>query len=182
MNMRAASGHTLRTLAPGDAGALLAFELANRAWFERHVEARDPAFYSADGVARHIAHYLDGHASGAWHPCVLLDADGRIVGRANLKDIERAEGSAEVGYRIAHEQTGKGLASFALQSLVELARAHWQLSELRAEITNANQGSAAVLRKCGFVHARALPRLALVENNWVDGALYLRDLRDLRQA
>lgn len=175
--MTAASGHTMRTLAPGDAGALLAFKLANRAWFERHVEARDPAFYSPDGVARHIAQYLDGHVTGAWHPCVLLDAEGRIVGRANLKDIDRAAGSAEVGYRIAQDHTGKGLATFALHNLIALARATWQLTELRAEITHANQGSAAVLRKCGFMHARELPRLAMVDHTWVDGALYLRDLR-----
>jgi ribosomal-protein-alanine N-acetyltransferase len=175
--MMAAPGHTMRTLAHGDAGALLTFELANRAWFERHVEARDPAFYTPDGVARHIAQYLDGHAAGAWHPCVLTDAEGRVVGRANLKDIDRAAGSAEVGYRIAQDQTGKGLATFALRKLIELARSIWQLKELRAEITHANQGSAAVLRKCGFVHARELPRLAMVDNTWVDGALYLLDLR-----
>jgi ribosomal-protein-alanine N-acetyltransferase len=166
----------MRTLAQDDADALLAFELANRAWFERHVDARDAAFYSPQGVARHIAQYLDGHAAGTWHPCVLLDAQGRIAGRANLKDIDRAEGSAEVGYRIAHDQTGKGLATFALQGLVELARSTWQLKELRAEITLANCGSAAVLRKCGFVHARALPRLALIGDTWVEGALYLLDL------
>jgi ribosomal-protein-alanine N-acetyltransferase len=170
------SGHRMRTLAHDDAEALLAFELANRAWFERNVEARAPAFYSPQGVARHIAQYLDGHAAGTWHPCVLQDAAGRIVGRANLKDIDRAQGSAEVGYRIAQEHGGKGLATFALQHLVALARATWQLKQLRAEITDANQGSAAVLRKCGFVHARALPRLAVVDDVALDGALYLLDL------
>ncbi|NHZ64406.1 GNAT family N-acetyltransferase [Massilia genomosp. 1] len=174
--MTALSKHTLRTLAPGDADALLAFELANRAWFERHVQAREPAFYSPEGVARQIAQYLEGHATGAWHPCLLLDGDGRIVGRANLKDIDRAEGSAEVGYRIAHDQTGKGLATFALRNLIGLARTAWQLKELRAEVTQANQGSAAVLRKCGFVHARDLPQLAVVDGAPVDGALYLLDL------
>ncbi|MDQ1816248.1 GNAT family protein [Massilia sp. CCM 9210] len=175
--MQAASTHTMRTLAHDDAGALLAFELANRAWFERNVEARDPAFYSPHGVARHIAHYLEGHAAGTWHPCVLLDEEGRIAGRANLKDIDRSKGSAEVGYRIAHDQTGKGLATFALQNLIALARSTWQLRELRAEITLANQGSAAVLRKCGFVHAGELPRLAMIDNAWADGARYLLDLR-----
>ncbi|MFB9244100.1 GNAT family N-acetyltransferase [Massilia antarctica] len=174
--MQALPAPGIRTLAHGDAGALLAFELANRAWFERHVEARDPAFYSPDGVARHIAHYLDGHAAGTWHPCVLLDGEGRIVGRANLKDIDRIKGSAEVGYRIAHDQTGKGLATFALQHLIGLARSSWQLNELRAKVTLANQGSAAVLHKCGFVHAGDLTRLATVDKARVDGAVYLLDL------
>ncbi|MDM5176795.1 GNAT family protein [Massilia sp. DJPM01] len=174
--MPAASTHSMRTLAHDDAGALLAFELANRAWFERHVAARDPAFHTPQGVARHIAHYLEGHAAGSWHPCVLLDEEGRIVGRANLKDIDRGAGSAEVGYRIAQDQTGKGLATFALHHLIGLARSTWQLNALRAEITLANQGSAAVLHKCGFVHAAELPRLAMIDNAWVDGARYLLDL------
>ncbi|GGY78695.1 hypothetical protein ACFFTM_11055 [Pseudoduganella plicata] len=34
---------TIRTLQADDAAALLAFEIANRAWFEQHIEPRDRA-------------------------------------------------------------------------------------------------------------------------------------------
>jgi len=41
----------IRPVASSDAAALLAFELEHRAFFERWVSGRDPAFYSLEGVA-----------------------------------------------------------------------------------------------------------------------------------
>ena len=76
----------IRTLQADDVARLLAFELANRAWFEQHVEARSPAFYSAAGVSAHISDYLDSYQAGIMHPCVLTSDDGAaIIGRANLR-------------------------------------------------------------------------------------------------
>jgi ribosomal-protein-alanine N-acetyltransferase len=79
---------TIRTLQPDDAASLLRFELDNRHWFERHIEPRDADFYSPQGVAQHIGMYLSGFANGTWHPLIIADADGQIIGRANLKDID----------------------------------------------------------------------------------------------
>lgn len=141
----------VRTLQSSDAPALLAFELANRAWFERHVAPRDPAFYSPAGVAAHIDGYLAGLAAGTWHPFVLADAEGAIVGRANLKDIDTATGAAEVGYRIAQDACGRGLATLALRHLVGAAATRWRLTRLHAYVYPANAGSQRVLARCGFV-------------------------------
>ena len=47
----------IRTLQPIDAEPLLKFELENRQWFERHIDARSSAFYSLEGVTEHIASY-----------------------------------------------------------------------------------------------------------------------------
>lgn len=44
----------VRELRSTDTQALLAFETRNREWFESHIKARDPAFYSVQGVAEHI--------------------------------------------------------------------------------------------------------------------------------
>lgn len=145
---------TIRTLRADDAAALLAFEIANRAWFERHIEPRDPAFYSPQGVAAHIAAYLNGHAEGSWHPFVLEDAAGQVVGRANLKDIDRVAGTAEIGYRIAHDACGQGLATMAVRHLIRQATSHWQLTQLVANVYADNVGSRKVLERCGFEHQR----------------------------
>lgn len=143
---------TIRTLRADDTAALLAFEIANRAWFERHIEPREPAFYSAQGVEAHIAAYLSGHAAGTWHPFVLQDMAGRIVGRANLKDIDRAAGTAEIGYRIAQDACGQGLATLAVRHLVRAAISRWQLTQLVANVYADNVGSRKVLQRCGFEH------------------------------
>lgn len=163
----------IRTLQADDVGRLLAFETDNRAWFEQHVEARDPAFYSLAGVAAHIAEYLDEHAAGAMHPCVLTsDDDAAIIGRANLRRIDRQAGSGEVGYRIAHDQARKGLGSQALLHLQELARTQYGLRILNAWISPQNLGSRRVLEKCGFTRD-ALAAPVTVQVNGADHTSHL---------
>lgn len=164
----------IRTLQADDVERLLAFELANRSWFEQHVEARAPAFYSADGVAAHIADYLASHAAGTLHPCVLTSDDGAaIVGRANLRQIDRAAGSGEVGYRIGRDQARKGLGSLALAHLMTLAREQYGLRILNAWISPQNLGSRRMLEKSGFSRdALAAPHVVQVNGEAHASHLY----------
>ncbi len=143
----------IRELQYTDAPALLAFEHTNRAWFDAHIEARPPSFYSLQGVADHIDTYLQGLAAGTWHPFVLCNHEGDIVGRANLKNIDPATGEAEVGYRIAQQATRQGLATLALEHLMHQARVRWALQTLVAWAFNENIGSRRVLQGCGFHEA-----------------------------
>lgn len=163
---------SIRTLEAGDVGALLDFELANRAWFERSINPRAPEFYTTASVAAHIGEYLDEYARGLRHPCVLLDQDGAIVGRANLKNI--VDGSAEVGYRIAQHCAGMGLATQALRHLADVAQSQWQLGELVAYVTVENLASAKVLEKGGFVCAERIENMALVAQVMLDGHRFVR--------
>lgn len=142
---------TVRELQPTDTAALLAFEIRNREWFESHIEARDPAFYSLQGVAEHIESYLSGFAAGAWHPLVIEDAHERIVGRANLKSIHSPPNTAQVGYRIDQQFCGQGLATRALRHLIQEARTRWELTQLVAYVYQDNPGSQKVLARCGFL-------------------------------
>ncbi|CAI8732457.1 Acetyltransferase [Pseudomonas sp. IT-P258] len=141
---------SVRELKMTDAQALLAFEIHNREWFESHIDARDPAFYSLQGVADHIESYLSDFAIGAWHPFVIEDCSQRIVGRANLKSIDSSTGSAQVGYRIDQRVCGQGLATLALRHLIQEARMRWGLVQLVAYAFRENAGSRKVLDRCGF--------------------------------
>ncbi|MGH8388682.1 MAG: GNAT family N-acetyltransferase [Pseudomonas sp.] len=129
---------------------MLVFEIRNREWFESHIDAREPSFYSSQGVADHIESYLSGFAVGAWHPFVIEDSGQRIVGRANLKSIDLATGSAEVGYRIAQRACGQGVATLALRHLIQEAKMRWGLRQLVAFAYKENVGSRKVLDRCGF--------------------------------
>ena len=171
------STHTIRTLRPDDAAPLLAFEQANRAWFERHIDGRPDDFYSIDGIHAHVAQFLDQHAQGRMHPCIIVDEYGQLIGRANLKDIDREQGVAEVGYRIGELQAGKGLATAALRHLIDLAQGEWRLAGLSAYAIDGNAASIRVLERCGFVQGRAVPDIAIVEGKVVDGHAYALELR-----
>ena len=141
----------IRTLQSIDVELLLKFEMENRQWFERHIDARSAAFYSFEGVTDHVASYLSGLDNGTWHPLVIEDSRGKIVGRANLKDIDMVERSAEVGYRIAESACGQGLATLAVSQLIQEARSRWNLTRLVANVYAGNIGSAKVLQRCGFL-------------------------------
>jgi len=158
---------SIRELRRSDAQALLAFETRNRQWFESHIEARDPAFYSLQGVAEHIQGYLSDFAEGVWHPFVVEDASGKILGRANLKNIDAAQRSAEIGYRIAQGVCGQGLATQAVRHLIQEARGRWQLKQLVAFVFKENLGSSKVLEHCGFsLEPASAKGLAGRENRW----------------
>ena len=165
---------TLRTLRPDDASALLAFELDNRAWFERHIDARAGDFYSLDGVREHIAQLLQGHAQGHAHPCLIVDQHGVLMGRANLKGIGRQ--SAEVGYRIGQQHAGKGLATAALRHLITLARTQWRLARLTAHAIDGNAASIRVLERCGFTRGMGVADIAVVDGVVVDGHEFVLEL------
>ena len=142
---------SVRELKSTDVELLLAFEINNRTWFESHIDAREPSFYSVQGVAEHIQSYLSDFAVGAWHPFVIEDDKGEIVGRANLKDIDLAQKTAQVGYRIDQRVCGQGLATQALKHLIQVAQARWDLTQLVAYVFTQNVGSKKVLDRCGFL-------------------------------
>lgn len=168
----------IRTLRGDDAeaDALLAFELANRAWFERHVAPRGDAFYTQQGVRAHIANCLDGLEQGTWHPCLVVDAAGAILGRANLKDIDRQGGTAEIGYRLAESATGQGLATLAVRELGALAASQWQLRQLTAWVLTTNAASARVLEKNGYRRGASSSRIDQINGHWRDGWQFIVDL------
>jgi ribosomal-protein-alanine N-acetyltransferase len=134
-------------LRPDHASALLAFELENRAYFAASVPDRGDEYFSHfDARLREL---LEEQAAGLHHFHVLVDPDGAIVGRINLIDV--ADGSAELGYRIAESAAGRGIATAAVTDLCAVAARDYGLTRLRASTTVDNLGSRAVLSRTGFV-------------------------------
>lgn len=168
---------TLRTLQPADAASLLQFELTNRAWFERTIEPRDADFYTLDGVQAQIAMYLRGHAEQTWHPFLILDRHGAIVGRANLKHIDQHHGCAELGYRLGQSQISQGYATQAVRHVISVAENRWHLTRLVAYASVANPASARVLEKAGFLLGETIAHLATIQEIPLAGHRYTRELK-----
>ncbi|MFE5585862.1 GNAT family N-acetyltransferase [Kitasatospora sp. NPDC056531] len=137
---------TLELLRPDHAEAVLAFERANRVWFARTVPDRGDTYF-AEFPARHAA-LLAEQAEGTCRFHVILDPSGSLVGRINLVDI--ADGTAELGYRIAESAAGRGLAKAAVAEACRLAATAYGLHTLTAATTLDNPASQAVLTHNGF--------------------------------
>ncbi|MEU4724257.1 GNAT family N-acetyltransferase [Nonomuraea dietziae] len=137
----------LQRLRSDHASALLAFERENRAFFAASILDRGDAYFAEFG-ARHAA-LLAEQAAGVIHFHVLVDGDGVVLGRVNLVDV--ADGSAELGYRIAESASGQGLATTAVRQVCALAATEYALTTLRAATTLDNLASRTVLARTGFV-------------------------------
>jgi ribosomal-protein-alanine N-acetyltransferase len=157
----------LQRLDARHAPALLHFEQENRAYFARFVLDRGDDYFTGFG-ARH-AELLAEQAAGGCHFHVLVDEDGAVLGRFNLVDV--ADGSAELGYRVAERAAGRGLAQDGVRRVCDLARDEYGLRRLVASAALANPGSLAVLRRTGFVPVGEVQ---------LDGQPCLRHVRKLR--
>jgi [ribosomal protein S5]-alanine N-acetyltransferase len=141
----------LQALRAGHAAAVLAFEQENREWFAAWVTDRGDEYFDRfpDGFAALLADQDAGR--GAWY--VLADADGTVLGRFNLYlDVDGGPGGrvAHLGYRMAEQAAGRGLATAAVRELAPLAASRHGVRTLRAAVAHGNLASQRVLIKAGF--------------------------------
>jgi ribosomal-protein-alanine N-acetyltransferase len=137
----------LQRLQAGHAAAVLAFELANRAYFAAFISDRGDEFFD-QFPERHSALLAEQDAGiGAFY--VLAAEDGSVLGRFNL--IFAGDGTAELGYRVAQHVAGRGVATATVRELCRLAAARHGLRTLRTATSSGNIASQKVLTKAGFV-------------------------------
>jgi [ribosomal protein S5]-alanine N-acetyltransferase len=136
----------LQRLRADHAPAVLAFERANRAYFAQFISDRGDEFF--DHFAEQHAAMLADQQAGACAYHVLVDDDGSVLGRFNLFDI--ADGTANLGYRVAQQVAGHGVATATVRELCRLAATEYGLRTLNAAVNEQNVASHRVLVKAGF--------------------------------
>ncbi|WP_328890772.1 GNAT family N-acetyltransferase [Streptomyces sp. NBC_00316] len=159
----------LKRLHAGDSPAVLAFEVANRAYFAASISDRGDEFFEqfADRYSALLAEQEAG--IGAFY--VLVAEDGSVLGRFNLYDFE--DGTAVLGYRVAQHVAGRGMATAAVRELCRLAAARHGLRSLRAASSHDNAASQRVLTKSGFI---PVGPAAPADLGGKQGTWYQRDL------
>jgi [ribosomal protein S5]-alanine N-acetyltransferase len=137
----------LQRLRADHAPAVLAFELANRAYFAASISDRGEEFFD-QFTDQHRAMLAEQEVGiGAFY--VLVAEDGSVLGRFNLYRLQ--DGTAELGYRVAQHVAGRGVATAAVLELCRLAAAQYGLRTLRAATSRENAASQKVLTKAGFI-------------------------------
>jgi [ribosomal protein S5]-alanine N-acetyltransferase len=137
----------LQRLRADHAPEVLAFELANRAYFADFISDRGDDFF--DQFAERHKALLAEQDTGSSIFHVLVGDDGSVLGRFNLVHIEG--GTAELGYRVAQHVAGQGVATATVRDLCRLAAAQYGLRTLRAATSRQNVASQKVLTNAGFV-------------------------------
>ncbi len=148
------------------APAILAFELANRAYFAASISDRGDDYFD-QFAERHNA-LLAEQEAGLCAFYVLVGEDGSVLGRFNLFGIQ--DGTAELGYRVAQHVAGRGVATATVMEMCRLAAAQHGLRTLMAATNHDNLASQKVLTRAGFVP------VGPAERGGRPGTLYQRDL------
>ncbi len=158
----------LQRLRADHAPDLLAFERENRVFFAASVPDRGDDYFT-DFATRHEALLIE-QAAGTCHFHLLMAGDsGEVLGRFNLVDV--ADGTADLGFRLAEKATGRGLATSTVHHLFTLCTTAYALTALRASAAVTNTASRAVLTRTGFV-----PTGEEVQLSGKRGLAYVREL------
>jgi ribosomal-protein-alanine N-acetyltransferase len=159
----------LQLLRPDHFPAVLAFELANRAFFAGSMPDRGDDYFA------HIDERLDelvvDQEAGLAAFYLLVDGDASVLGRFNL-EFEPAA-TARLGYRVAEHVGGQGVATAAVQDVCRLAATRHGRRTLTAAAGHSNPASQRVLIKAGFVPVRPAEPADLAG---ATGTWYQRDL------
>jgi ribosomal-protein-alanine N-acetyltransferase len=136
----------LQSLRVEHAAALLAFETANRAYFSASISDRGEEYF--EHFADRLEALLADQESGGGAYYVLVADDGAVLGRFNL--VLAGGGVAMLGYRVAEQVAGRGVATATVRDLCLLAASRHGIATLRAATSHANVASQRVLLNAGF--------------------------------
>lgn len=98
-------------------------------------------------------------------PNLAITFQGKVAGSIGVtarEDIYRK--SIEVGYFIGEPFWGKGIATKAVELIIEYIRRHYDVVRIFAEVFETNKASMRVLEKNGF-HLEGIRKKAVIKNN-----------------
>ncbi|MBV8528436.1 MAG: GNAT family N-acetyltransferase [Candidatus Dormibacteraeota bacterium] len=138
---------------------MIRIEPASREWADALAEGDDvfshrfgiPVAPGWSGFPEALSLMLDATASresGEWGPHLFFDEDGTLVGNGGWKGAP-VDGVAELGYAVAPSRQGRGIATAAVQQLLQRGRA----ANLRTAVAHTlpqRSASTTVLERCGF--------------------------------
>ncbi|MFD1467794.1 GNAT family N-acetyltransferase [Hymenobacter caeli] len=153
--------HTPRLLLLAASRALLTAELHKPRYFPVLLGAALPTDWPPAGYDRAAMEFFlerltaGGRTAAGWYNWYALrkpagDAPRTLVGSGGFMGPPDAAGTAEIGYSVAAEWRGQGLATELVGGLVQQAAATGLVRRLVAHARADNPASQQVLRRNGF--------------------------------
>lgn len=135
---------------------------------------RDPVFWTVEGQRQRVERASNDVAVGRMYP-FLVREDGQLVAEIGLSDVVRgAFQSCHVGYSVDADRLRRGVASWALSAVVDMAFRDLGLHRLQAATMVENVASQGVLRHCNFDTIGVAPGYLAIARAWQDHVLWQR--------
>ena len=133
--------------------------------------------YEDEAEAAEAAEYFAGCVDAGELPYVLaveLKAGGELIGDAGVNGVEGRPGEVEIGFVIAREHRGQGLAAELAEAMTAFAVRTFGVSVLWGRVMKGNDASVRVLEKCRYRFVRE--ETGAEDDPWGNGMLvYRRD-------
>lgn len=168
----------VRLVRPDDAPVLSRLLLANAGFLAPYEPARPSDFATPGGQAAEVTRSLQRHAEGSAYPGAVV-LDGEVVGRINLSNIVRGAAEyADLGYWVAREVNGRGVATLAVRDVLLMAFGPLGLHRVQAATLVDNVASQRVLVHNGFERIGLARRYLRIAGRWQDHVLFQRLVDD----
>ena len=155
-----------------DASRLAGLLRDNRDFLAPWEPIRPEAFFTAEGQRRVIEDALTGYGRGVTIPRVIISED-HIVGRITLSNVVRgAFLSGNLGYWVAADHNGRGLATAAVGEIREAAFGRLGLHRIEAGTLPHNVASQRVLQRNGFERIGLARNYLRIAGRWEDHVIY----------
>ncbi|WP_417761950.1 GNAT family N-acetyltransferase [Shewanella sp.] len=115
--------------------------------------------------------FCEDFFAGDWLSLTIMYGDD-AVGLMGICCIDNELLQAEVGYLIAPEYCGQGIATEALTALSQWALTQYQLHKIVGRCVDGNMASARVLTKSGFQLEGILRHNHRIGGEWLDERFY----------
>jgi [ribosomal protein S5]-alanine N-acetyltransferase len=102
----------------------------------------------------------------------FVASETEILGNVSLKNISHSMGYAEIGYGVAEEHHGRGIATASVKLLVDKVFKETTLRKLVAFVHDKNRPSRRVLEKVGFRQEGFLREHYVINSKPADEILY----------
>jgi RimJ/RimL family protein N-acetyltransferase len=132
-----------------------------------------PVMRRFEQAVDYLAHRMQGATADielVW--AIELSATHDVIGICSLFNVEMAAKRAEIGFGLQRPFWGHGYMSEAVRAVVECAFDVLQLRRIEAEIHPANEASARLLERLGFVREGLLRERWIVDGDISDSAIY----------
>ena len=165
---------TVRPSERSDAGEVAALFAAQREHLAPWDPRREPGFYTRAGQRARLTAVERDRSAGTAYRFLILE-DGELAGEISISNVvRRFFQSGNLGYWVAGERNGRGVATAAIAAICQVAFGELELHRLEAGTLLHNVGSQIVLDRNGFIPFGVAPEYLRIAGSWRDHVLFQR--------
>jgi ribosomal-protein-alanine N-acetyltransferase len=164
----------IRQALRADAEAVAALFAAQRAHLAPWDPRREPGFFTRAGQCARLSAAERDRAAGTAYRFLILEG-GELAGEVAITSVvRRSFQSASLGYWVAGERCGRGVATAAVAAICAFAFDELDLHRLEAGTLLHNIGSQIVLDRNGFAPFGVAAGYLRIAGAWCDHVLFQR--------